>query len=232
MESIEIKGTIRKNIGKKYTKKLRIEEQVPCVLYGGKENIHFHAHKNAFKEIVYTPNAYLIDLNIDGKKYDAIMQDIQFHPVTDEILHLDFYEVSEGKKVIIRIPIKVTGDSEGVKQGGKLIIKRRRLRVKALPKDIPGFLEIDISDLGLGQTKKINELSYDKLELIGPPNAVVCGVHVTRAAKGVEEEEKEAVEEGAEETVEASEKSEEGEGSKKDGKARKEEKAESADSKE
>ena len=167
------------------------------------------------------------------------MQDIQFHPVTDEILHIDFYEITEGKKVIIRIPVKVTGDSEGVKQGGKLILKRRRLRVKALPKDIPGFLEIDISDLELGQTKKINELSYDNLELIGPPNAVVCGVHVTRVAKGIEEEvEEEAVEEGAEETAEASEKTAEGEGAKKDEKAmkdektRKEEKAETADNKE
>ena len=121
MESIEIKGSIRKNIGKNFTKQIREDGQVPCCLYGGKENINFQSHELSFKNLIYTPHVYLVNLEIEGTKYNAVLQDIQFHPVTDRIMHIDFMEIIEGKKVKIGIPVKLTGDSEGIKQGGKFL---------------------------------------------------------------------------------------------------------------
>src|SRR3972149_2442514 len=114
MESIEIKGAIRKNIGKNFTKQIRKDGQVPCCLYGGKENINFQSHELSFKNLIYTPNVYLVNLEIEGTNYESVLQDIQFHPVTDRIMHVDFMEIKEGKKVKIGLPVKLTGDSEGV----------------------------------------------------------------------------------------------------------------------
>lgn len=217
METFEINGEIRKEVGKKFAKKIRKEERVPCVLYGGEETIHFSAEEKEFKKIVYTPNIYLIKLALDGKKYNALLKDIQFHPVTDSILHLDFIEISDEKPVTITMPVRLTGDSIGIKNGGKLRWKRRQMKVRGLPNDFPDYLDVDITDLEIGQTLKVGDLSYENLEVIDPSRSMVASVVSSRlVAKGMaaeieeevaaeveEEVEEGAVEEGAE-TTEAS----------------------------
>ncbi len=183
MEKIEIKAEKRKETGKKATKQLRKEEKVPCVLYGGKENIHFTAEEKAFKKLVYTPKAFLVDLFLDGVEHKAVMQDVNFHPVTDRILHIDFKEIFDDKMVDISIPVHIVGDSVGIKAGGKLRIRRRTLRVRALPKDLPDFLEVDITLLNIGQSLKVRDLQFDNLEILDPAQAMVVGVVSSRLAK-------------------------------------------------
>jgi large subunit ribosomal protein L25 len=153
---------------------------VPCIIYGGESNINFYTHKNAFKELIYTPDAHLVSLDIEGKKVKAVLKDIQFHPVTDAILHIDFVEVSESKPVTINIPITVIGDSPGVKAGGKLRIKARNLRVKGLINDIPEFLVVDISDLKIGQSIKVGDLTYDKIDLLDSKKDLILSVATSR----------------------------------------------------
>jgi large subunit ribosomal protein L25 len=199
MKSIEIKADPREHYGKKSSNSLRAEGNVPCVMYGGEENVHFYAHENSFRKLVYTPEVYLVSLVIGDKSYKAVMKDIQFHPVSDRLQHIDFLEVSEDKPVTISIPIKITGESVGVKAGGKLRIKRRSLRVKGLAADIPDHLTIDISKLQIGQSIKIGDLSYDKLEIIDTKRAMVVAVAVSRISLQEEEELAAAeAEEGAE----------------------------------
>lgn len=188
MKSIEIKAVSRDQFGKKSSNSLRAENNVPCVMYGGEENLHFYAHENAFRKLVYTPEVYLVSLNIDGKNYNAVMKDLQFHPVSDKLLHIDFIQVIENKPVTINIPIKITGVSPGVKAGGKLRIKRRSLRVKGMAEDLPDHLNIDISKLQIGQSIKIGDLSYDKLEIIDNKRAMVASVAVSRVSLKEEEE--------------------------------------------
>jgi large subunit ribosomal protein L25 len=183
MEKIEIRAEKRKETGKKATKQLRKEEKVPCVLYGGEENIHFTAEEKAFKKLVYTPKAFLVDLFLDGKEHKAVMQDVNFHPVTDRILHIDFKEIFDDRKVDISIPVHIVGDSVGIKAGGKLRIRRRTLRVRALPKDLPDFLEVDITLLNIGQSLKVRDLQFDNLEILDPAQAMVVGVVSSRLAK-------------------------------------------------
>jgi len=183
MERIEIKAEKRKETGKKATKQLRREEKVPCVLYGGKEVIHFTAEEKAFKKLVYTPKAYLVDLFIDGEEHKAVMQEVSFHPVTDRILHIDFKEVFDDKKVDINIPVHIVGDSVGIKAGGKLRLVRRTLRVRALPEHLPDFLEVDITPLNIGQSFKVRDLHFDNLEILDPAQAMVVGVISSRLAR-------------------------------------------------
>ena len=183
MERLEIHTSKRTETGKKATKALRNKGYVPCVLYGGNGNIHFAAEEKVFKKLVYTPKAFLVDLFIDGKEHKAVMQEISFHPVTDRILHIDFMEIFDDKKVNISIPVHVVGDSVGIKAGGKLALKRRTLRVRALPKDLPDFLEVDITDLDIGQSLKVRDLHYDNLEILDPARAMVAGVISSRLAK-------------------------------------------------
>jgi len=187
MKSIEIKAASRDHFGKKSSNSLRAENNVPCVMYGGEENLHFYAHENSFRKLVYTPEVYLVDLIVDGKSYKAVMKDLQFHPVSDKLFHIDFIQVIENKPVTINIPIKITGVSPGVKAGGKLRIKRRTLRVKGLAEDLPDHLNIDISKLQIGQSIKIGDLSYDKLEIIDNKRAMVAAVAVSRVALKEEE---------------------------------------------
>lgn len=183
MKTVEIKGTKRTDLGKKATKQLRNEEQVPCVIYGGEEVIHFSAPAKEFKKIIYTPNVYIININVDGKTYPCILQDKQFHPVVDQLLHIDFLQVKEDKPVNIEIPVTMEGFAEGVKAGGKLQLEKRKLKVRALAKDLPDTLKIDITNLGLGKTIQVGSLSYDNLELTNAKNAVVVSVKLTRAAR-------------------------------------------------
>jgi large subunit ribosomal protein L25 len=188
MKTIEIKGSFRKELGKKSSKELRKEGNVPCVIYGKEKNIHFYAHENSFKNLVYTPAAHLVKLNIEDKEYNVVLKDMQFHPVKDNIIHADFIEILENKPVVINIPIKVFGDSVGIIAGGKLSIKRRNLKVKGFAKDLPEALPIDITNLKIHEGIKVGELSYDKIELLDPKKSMVLTIATSRVAQKSDEE--------------------------------------------
>lgn len=188
MKTIEIKGSLRTELGKKSSQKTRKEGNVPCVIYGKEQNIHFHAHENSFKKLVYTPDAHIVRLDLEGKEYRIVMQDIQFHPVTDKVTHIDFIEVVDDKPIIIALPIQITGDSVGVKAGGKLRIKRRHLKVRGLASDIPESLPIDITNLKVNHSIRVGDLKYDKIELIDPRIATVLSVATSRVVSKEEGE--------------------------------------------
>ena len=183
MQTIELKATKRESLGKTATKNLRNEGGVPCVLYGGDETIHVSASLKEFEKLVYTPNVHLIKMDVDGTVYESIIQDIQYHPVTDDALHADFLQVFEDKPVVVEVPVKLKGLAAGVKAGGKLNLEKRKLKVKAMTKNIPDFLEIDITNLGLGKGIKVGHLEYDNLEILNNKNQVVVSVKLTRAAR-------------------------------------------------
>lgn len=211
MRTLEIIAEERKQTGKKETRKIRNEGNVPCVMYGGDKVIHFHTHENNFNELVYTPNVYIVTINMDGKKYRGVLKDIQFHPVTDKITHIDFMEVFEDQPVTIIVPVNLIGESVGLKGGGKLRLKRRRLTIRGHIDKLPDKLDIDITDLDIGQTIKVHELSYEGIEILDPPRAMVVAVISSRLAmKGMEIPE--VVEEEAEGEVEGEEGEEEAEG--------------------
>ena len=184
MQVFDLKGEVRNDLGKKATKAVRYAEKVPCVLYGGEANVHFAVLDKDLKKLLYTPNVYLINLDLDGKSYGAVMRDIQFHPVKDTILHVDFYQIDETKPIVMEVPVQMEGLAEGVKAGGKLTLQMRKLKVKALYNAIPEKLIVNVSHLGLGKTVKVGELSYEGLELLNAKEAVVCAVKLTRAARG------------------------------------------------
>jgi len=183
MKTLEIKGSFRTELGKKSSKNVRKEGHVPCVIYGKEKNIHFHTHEINFKNLVFTPEAHLVKLVIDDKEYKAVLKDMQFHPVSDRIIHADFIEVFDNKHVTISIPIKVSGDSVGVIAGGKLSIKKRNLKVKGLPGDLPEFLPIDITNLKIHDGVKVGDLSYDKIELLDMKKALVLSIATSRVAQ-------------------------------------------------
>ena len=188
MKTIEINGFFRKELGKKSSKELRKANNVPCVMYGGKENIHFYTHENNFKNLIYTADAHLVNLKLEGKEYDAVLKEIQFHPVNDKIIHVDFTEVAPNKPVTISVPIRVSGDSVGVLAGGKLRIRRRSLLVKGYANEIPEFLPIDITEIKIHQSIKVGDLSYDKIELLDPKRSMVLGVATSRIVQKTPEE--------------------------------------------
>lgn len=182
MKSITINGSERESVGKVSTKALRNAGMVPCVLYGGSQPVHFSAEEKAFKNLVYTPNAHTVAIELGAKKFNAILQDIQVHPVTDKILHLDFYELHDDKEVTIEVPVKITGVSPGVLLGGVLRLNQRRLKVKALPKNLPDFIEANISGLEMGNKLYVTKLVADNFKLLHPDNTVVAQVRISRAA--------------------------------------------------
>ncbi|MCL1942290.1 MAG: 50S ribosomal protein L25/general stress protein Ctc [Candidatus Azobacteroides sp.] len=184
MKTLTLNGSLRKEVGKKASKNIRKQDAVPCVLYGGAEVIHFQINNSELRNLIHTPNIYLVDLNIEGKKITSILKEAQFHPVKDEILHADFLEVFPDKPITISIPVVLEGLSEGVKAGGKLSLEKRKLKVRGLYKNIPEKLVVNIENLGLGKTIQIGRLSFDQLELLDAKNAVVCAVKLTRAARG------------------------------------------------
>ena len=204
MKSITINGSTRKVLGKKSTKELRKQEMVPCVLYGEGEPVHFSAKELDFSKLVYTPNAHTVKIVLEKKELDAILQDIQFHPLSDKILHVDFYQLSENKEVSMEIPVKIEGSAPGVLiSGGVLILNQRKLKVKALPTNLPDFITADISKLELGDKLYSSELKNEKYEFLHPDNTVVCQVKVARASlKEIEETEAEVSEETAEGSTE------------------------------
>ena len=204
MKSITINGSTRKVLGKKSTKELRNQEMVPCVLYGEGEPVHFSAKELDFSKLVYTPNAHTVKIVLEKKELDAILQDIQFHPLSDKILHVDFYQLSENKEVSMEIPVKTEGSAPGVLiSGGVLILNQRKLKVKALPKNLPDFITADISKLELGDKLYSSELKDEKYEFLHPDNTVVCQVKQSRVTIELDEEEED--EEGAEGTADAAE---------------------------
>ena len=194
METIEIIGYKRANLGKKNSKKLREEGNVPCVVYGGDEQLHFHSPMILFRDLIYTPGANFVKLNIEGVEKDAILQDIQFHPVSEVILHADFLELQENKKIKMDIPVKIIGDSPGVQQGGKILIRIRKLSLMAYPKNMPSFVEVDISELQLGKSVQVEELLSDQYDILNSPLVSVVSVNIPRVKIEVEEEEEEGIE--------------------------------------
>ena len=204
MKSITIKGSERESVGKKATKALRNAGKVPCVIYGGEKPLHFSADELAFRNLVYTPNAHTVVIDLEnGDKVDAVMQDIQFHPVTDKIIHVDFYQLFKDKEVTMDIPVRLQGSSPGVRNGGRLLFRKRTLSIKALPDDLPDFFDIDISKLKIGDNISVETLLNDDFAILHPESTVVVQVKTARAAIEVEEEEDE--EEGVEGVVEGEE---------------------------
>lgn len=182
MKSITIKGSERESVGKVATKALRNAGAVPCVLYGGNQPVHFSADERAFKSLVYTPNAHTVVIELEGKSFNAILQDIQVHPVSDKILHIDFFQLFDDKEITMEVPVKVVGVSPGVLLGGVLRLNTRRLKVKALPKNLPDFIDADISPLEMGNKLYVTKLVSDKYKLLHPENTVVAQVRISRAA--------------------------------------------------
>ncbi|KAA6327215.1 50S ribosomal protein L25 [termite gut metagenome] len=196
MKSIEINGTVRSIAARsseksRALKEIRKNSGVPCVIYGGKENIHFTVEDAILRNLVYTPDIYIVNLVIDGQKLTAILKEVQFHPVSDKILHVDFLEISATKPIVMEVPVLLEGLPEGVKAGGKLALQMRKLKVRALYKNIPEKLILDVNDLGLGKTIKVSELSFEGLELLNAKDNVVCSVKLTRAARGLAAADKE-----------------------------------------
>ncbi len=214
MKTYKVKAEKREETGKKVSNRLRKSGKVPCVLYGGKENVNFTALHKDFINMIYSPDVFLIEIDLDGKAHKGVVQEIQFHPVTDKILHIDFFEVFDDKPFIVNLPVILTGSSIGIKNGGKLRVSRRYLKVKGLVKDMPDVLNIDITNIRIGETISVGDLSFKNLTLLDPSTAMIMGVVSSRvAAKGmmleeVEGEGEEAVEEGTQEG-EAAQKEEE-----------------------
>jgi len=183
MKTIRLIGEERTDLGTYATRRVREEGKVPCVLYGGKDHVTFSVYKDDFKNLVYTPNTYLAQIELGSKKYKSILQDIQFHPVNDQIIHVDFLQVAEDKPVSLHLPVKITGNSPGVRAGGKLLVKNKKLRVRGLIKDMPDFIEINIDNLELGKSVKVSEISVHGLDLLDAPANAVVSVLTTRATK-------------------------------------------------
>jgi len=203
MKTVEIIGYKRANLGKSEAKRLRAEGNVPCVLYGGDEQIHFHAPMILFRDLVYTDRAHFVHLNIEGDEYQAIMQDIQFHPVSEVILHVDFLQLFEGKPIKMDIPVHFEGTSPGVTKGGTLIKKRRYLKIKSLPKNMPEYVEVHLETLDFGRSIKVEEIKENNFEILDPKIASVAVVEIPRALRGKSEEEEEREGEEMEEGAEA-----------------------------
>lgn len=176
-------GYLRDGVGKSSTKALRNEGKVPCVLYGGNENVNFSMYSADFKNLVYTPSTYKVQLDLDGTIYKAVLKDIQYHPVNDSILHADFQAIHDDREVEMMIPIKVVGNSVGVRAGGKLIVKSQKLRVKTLPANLPDTIEVNIETLDIGGSIKVGDLTVENLTLLDSPNNPVVSIKTTRAAQ-------------------------------------------------
>ena len=203
MKSITIKGSERESVGKKSSKALRNAGKIPCVIYGGDNPLHFSADELSFKDLVYTPNAHTVVIELEGgSKVKAVMQDIQFHPVTDRILHVDFYQLFEDKPVTMSIPVRLQGNSPGVRNGGRLLFRKRKLVIRALPDNLPDFFNVDISKLRIGDLISVESLKSDNFSILHPDSTVVVQVKTARTAVMVEEEDEEGLEEGAEEGAE------------------------------
>jgi len=185
MKNLQFNGTTREAFGKKPSKAIRKDGDVPCVLYGGEKVVHFKMKENDLRNLIYTPDIFTVELNIDGTKYMSILKDAQFHPVKDNAIHLDFLQIFEDKAIQVEVPVKLSGLAEGVKDGGKLSQELRKLKVKGIYNNIPDFLDIDVTNIGLGKTLQVGAINFDNLEMMTPKQAVVCAVKLTRVARGL-----------------------------------------------
>lgn len=189
MKTIEIQATPREILGSKEAGKLRKEGQVPCVIYGGEAPIHFSADERAFRDVVYTPDAVKVKVNLGNQSVEAVMQDIQFHPVSDKLLHIDFIQLVDGKAATMEVPVNLMGTSRGVRNGGKLKVVLRKLKVRALPGNLPSSIDIDITELRIGQSIRVGDVKPSGFEVLNSPSAVVASVKTSRTAVADEEEE-------------------------------------------
>ena len=203
MKSITINGSKRESVGKKSTKALRNAEMVPCVLYGENEPMHFAAKELDFNKLVYTPNAHTVVIKTEDDEFNAILQDIQYHPVSDKILHVDFYQINDTKEISMNIPVRLAGAAPGVlNSGGTLILNKRKLRVRALPQNLPDEIIADISELELGNKLYTAQIAAEKYSFLHPDNTVVCQVKTSRASIKNDATEDENSEEATEEATE------------------------------
>ena len=205
MKTVSMSGSPRENVGKKDAKTLRKQGLVPCVIYGGKEQVHFFMDEREFSKILFTPESYIIKLNLGEKEVETFLQDVQYHPLTDKVLHADFLEFETGKPVKVSVPVNAIGVSTGVLKGGSMKQIMRKVLVRALVDDIPDFIEVDITDLDIGDSFKVKDLNIENIECLDRPNNVIISVKVTRVAvEEVDEDEDEEGEgEGGEEGADA-----------------------------
>ena len=180
MKSFTLKGLERESVGKVSSTALRNAGRVPCVIYGGENPVHFSVETKDVKGLVYTPDALIVDLEISGKQYKAAMQDLQFHPVTENLLHIDFVQLFEDKPVTMQVPVKITGNSVGVRAGGNLVVNYRKLPVRALPANLPDVIEVDITELNIGNKKVMGKLPQENYKILQPDNIVVAYVKASR----------------------------------------------------
>ena len=197
MKTLAISAKARNGTGKTDSKALRNQGNVPCVLYGGEKQVCFYAHENDFRNLVHTPDVFIVELDIEGEKYRAVIQDLQFHPVTEKLLHLDFLEIFDDKEVTVTIPVHLKGNAVGIRDGGILSFRRRKIITRAIPGNLPDYIEINIADVEIGQSIFIKDLRDEKYTFLAPDNAVVVGVRVARELIIEEEEEEIEGEEGA-----------------------------------
>ena len=188
MKTIAISGSKRQNVGKRDAKELRYEGKIPAVLYGGKEQVHFAVDITALKPIIYSADVHFVEIDIEGVKTTAIVQDAQFHPLNEQILHVDFFQLDNAKPLTMAIPVKLTGTSPGVKMGGKLVHKLRKLRVKALPQDLPQYVEVSIEPLEVGKSVRVRDLKFDKFDITNTPEDTIVSVTTSRALRQAEQE--------------------------------------------
>lgn len=186
MKTLQISAVSRNDFGKKAAKAVRREGMIPCVLNGAGEAISFSVDTKSVKPLIYSPASYIVELTLDGQTYQAVMREVQFHPVREEILHIDFYRVQEGKPVAIAIPVRLTGNAEGVKVGGKLVLSARKLVVSAPIDKLPDEIVVDVTTLAVGKTIFVGDLSIEGLQFLTPATTAVCAVRVTRASRGAE----------------------------------------------
>ena len=186
MKTIVVNAVERNDFGKKAAKAVRREGMVPCVLCGNGETVNFTIDPREIKALIYTPNSYIVELNIDGKIEKAVMREVQYHPVREQVLHVDFYRVQEGKPVAVNVPVRLTGNAEGVKIGGKLQLAARKLTVKALVEYIPDEIVVDVTPLQVGQTIFVGDLKHENLTFVTPATTAVCAVRVTRASRAAQ----------------------------------------------
>ena len=181
MKSVTLSGSLRTNVGKVDAKAIRLKGLVPCVIYGGTEQIHFQADERAFKPVIFTPNAHIVEIDLDGKVYKTVLQEAQFHKITDKLIHADFLQIVEGKPVTANIPVVLTGQSEGVKKGGKLVLKMRKLKVRGIAADLPDAIEVSISKLDIGNSVSVGDITIEGATLLNAKNVSVVSVTTTRA---------------------------------------------------
>lgn len=184
MKTIELNGLKRAASGKKEISQLKKENRIPCVIYGGTGNVHFSISAKEVKAIIYTPNAFIINLDIEGHKETVVLREVQFHPVYEQILHIDFFRVIPGKPVVIDVPVVLVGNSDGVKKGGKLTLMKRKVRISAAIENLPDFIEVDTTPLELGSSFFVSDIVTKDFTVLTPASASLCAVNMTRAAKG------------------------------------------------